>query len=214
MFLFVSGRHVGAHTDGHQHGVSIQISINLGKKFLRISRIRKTAVTRILARFFADLPSFISQILDFIYWLILILILIYFELRDTENQQLVARTKMTQVTLRRNRALICRAVKRAGPSKKMWCSLLGSTKTSRFRLLKVELRFLKKFHETPFYMKKEGFGCIFVLRQWEKVSFSGWKQDFIFRVVRPARASCTGNLLHFFWLTNKRYATLYSGIAG
>jgi len=60
MFLLVSGRHVGAHTDGCQHGVSIQISINLGKKFLRISRIRKIYVTR----------------------------LIYFELRDTENQQL------------------------------------------------------------------------------------------------------------------------------
>ena len=38
MFLLVSGRHVGAHTDGNQHGVSIQISINLGKKItLRIS---------------------------------------------------------------------------------------------------------------------------------------------------------------------------------
>ena len=31
MFLLVSGRHVGAHPDGHQHGDSIQISINLGK---------------------------------------------------------------------------------------------------------------------------------------------------------------------------------------
>jgi len=89
MFLLVSGRHVGAHTDGHQHGVSIQISINLGRKFLRISRIRKIAVTRILARVFAYLPSFISQILDFIYWPVLIFILIYFELRDNENQQLL-----------------------------------------------------------------------------------------------------------------------------
>ena len=41
----VSGRHVGAHPDGHQHDGSIQISINLGKKFLRISRIRKIAMT-------------------------------------------------------------------------------------------------------------------------------------------------------------------------
>ena len=90
MFLLVSDRHDGAHTDGHQHGVSIQISINLGKKFLGISRIRKIAVTRILARVFAYLPSFISQILDFIYWPVLIFILIYFELRDTENQQLLA----------------------------------------------------------------------------------------------------------------------------
>jgi len=67
MFLLVSGRHVGAHTDGHQHGVSMQISINLGKKFFRISRIRKIAVIRILAKVFAYLPSFISQILEFIY---------------------------------------------------------------------------------------------------------------------------------------------------
>ena len=87
MFLLVSGRHVGAHTDGHQHGVSIQISINLGEKFLRTSRIRKITVTTILARVFAYLRSFISQILDFIYWPVLILILIYFELRDTENQR-------------------------------------------------------------------------------------------------------------------------------
>ena len=67
MFLLVSGRHVGAHTDGHQLGVSIQISINSGKKYLHISRIRKIAVTRIFARAFAYLPSFISQIVDFIY---------------------------------------------------------------------------------------------------------------------------------------------------
>ena len=33
MFLLISGRHVGAHPDGHQHGVSIQISLNLRKKF-------------------------------------------------------------------------------------------------------------------------------------------------------------------------------------
>ena len=37
---------------------------------------------------FAYLPLFISQILDFIYWTVLILTLIYFENRDTENQQL------------------------------------------------------------------------------------------------------------------------------
>ena len=33
MFLLVSGSHVGTYTDGHQHGVSMQISINLGKTF-------------------------------------------------------------------------------------------------------------------------------------------------------------------------------------
>ena len=36
MFLLVSVRHVGAHPGGPQHGVSIQIPINLGKTFLRI----------------------------------------------------------------------------------------------------------------------------------------------------------------------------------
>ena len=86
MFLLVSVRHVGADPDEHQHGLSIQISINLGKTFLRISRIRNIILTWILTRVFAYLPPFISQILDFIYWTILILI--YFEWRDIENQQL------------------------------------------------------------------------------------------------------------------------------
>ena len=70
--------------------VSIQSSLNLGKTFPRISRIRIIPSTQILSRVFVHLPPFISQILDFIYQmvLILILILIYFEWRDTENQQL------------------------------------------------------------------------------------------------------------------------------
>ena len=45
-----------------------QISINLVKTFIRISCLRKIAVTWILAKGFAYLPSFFSQILDFIYW--------------------------------------------------------------------------------------------------------------------------------------------------
>ena len=40
-----------------------------------------------LATVFVYVPPFISQILDFIYWTVFILILIYFEWRDTENQQ-------------------------------------------------------------------------------------------------------------------------------
>ena len=40
MLLLVFGR-VGAHLDAHQHGISIQISVNLGKSFLRISRKMK-----------------------------------------------------------------------------------------------------------------------------------------------------------------------------
>ena len=72
MFLLVSSRHVGAHLGGHQHGVSIQISINLGKTFLCISAIRKIAVTWILVRVFVYLPSFYFQILDLMYWTVLI----------------------------------------------------------------------------------------------------------------------------------------------
>ena len=88
MFLLVSVRHVGAHPDELQHGVSIQSSINLGKTFLRISRIRIIPSTQILARVFVYLPPFISKILDFICRMVLIFILIYFEWRGTENQQL------------------------------------------------------------------------------------------------------------------------------
>ena len=67
MFPLVSVRHVGAHPDEHQHGVSIQISINLGKTFLRVPLIRNIPLIGILARAFAYLPPYISQILDFIY---------------------------------------------------------------------------------------------------------------------------------------------------
>ena len=87
MFLLVSVRHVGAHPGGHHHGVSIQIPINLAKTFPRISRVRNIPLTQILARVFVYLPPFISQILALNYWTVLIFILIYFEWRDTENQQ-------------------------------------------------------------------------------------------------------------------------------
>ena len=83
MFLLVSVRHVGAHPGGHQHGVSIQISINLDKTFLRISRIRNILLTWILARVLVYLSPCISQILDFIYWTVLIFFFINFEWRDT-----------------------------------------------------------------------------------------------------------------------------------
>ena len=61
MFLLVSVRHVGAHPDELQHGVSIQSSINLGKTFPRISRIRIIPSAQILARVFVYLPPFISD---------------------------------------------------------------------------------------------------------------------------------------------------------
>ena len=88
MFLLVSIRHVGAHPDELQHGVSIQISRNLGKPFPLISRVRVIPSTQILARVFLYLPPFISQILDLICRMVLNFILIYFGWRDTENQQL------------------------------------------------------------------------------------------------------------------------------
>ena len=85
MFLLVSFWRFGAHPGGHQRGVSLQISINLGNTFLRISRVRNILLTWILARIFVYLPPFVSQIPDFIYWTGLIFILISFEWK---NQQL------------------------------------------------------------------------------------------------------------------------------
>ena len=82
MFLLVSVRHVGAHPDELQHGVS-NISIRMAS---RLSRIRIIPSTQILARVFVYLPPFISQILDLICRMVLNFILIYFGWRDTENQ--------------------------------------------------------------------------------------------------------------------------------
>ena len=78
MLLLVSVRHVGAHLDELQHCVSIQSSMNLGKTFPRISRIRIIPSTQILGRVFVYLPPFISQILEFICRILLIFILICF----------------------------------------------------------------------------------------------------------------------------------------
>ena len=83
MFLLVSVRHVGAHPDELQHGVSIQSSINLGKTFPRLSRIPIIPSTQILARVFVYLPPFISHILDFICRMVLIFVFTYFAWRDT-----------------------------------------------------------------------------------------------------------------------------------
>ena len=49
MFLLVSVRHVAAHLNELQHGVSIQSSINLDKTFPWTSRIRIIPSTQILA---------------------------------------------------------------------------------------------------------------------------------------------------------------------
>ena len=85
MFLLVSVRHVGAHLGEHQHGVSIEISTSLGETFLRISRIRQYSSALNLGEGLCICTSFVSQIVDFICWMVLIFILMYFEWRDTET---------------------------------------------------------------------------------------------------------------------------------
>ena len=68
MFLLVSVRHVGAHPEELQHGVSIQSSINLGKTFPRIPRMRIIPSTQILARVFVYFPDsglYLSNGFDF-----------------------------------------------------------------------------------------------------------------------------------------------------
>ena len=89
MFLLVSGRHAGAHPDGHQLGVFIQISFNLGKKTSPHILLKKNcckvnlAETRGIFAFFLFPDSGLNLLNDFIS------ILIYFECRDTANLQLI-----------------------------------------------------------------------------------------------------------------------------
>ena len=72
MFLLVSGRHVSAHSDGHQHGVSTQSSVNLGNTLPRMAREWKIAEAWFLARLFILQLYIISRILELIYWTITI----------------------------------------------------------------------------------------------------------------------------------------------
>ena len=59
---------------GHKHGVSIQSLINLSRTFLRTSPARNIAQTWIFARLFEYSSSFISLILDFICWMVLMMV--------------------------------------------------------------------------------------------------------------------------------------------
>jgi len=61
-------------SEGHQHGVSIQSSINLGETLFWIKREWITAEIWIVARLFRYQSSFISQLLDLIYWMVTIII--------------------------------------------------------------------------------------------------------------------------------------------
>ena len=109
MSLMVSVRRVGAHSGENQHGVSLQISISLGKTFLRISRIRNIPLIWILARVFVYVPPFIAQILNFIYWTVLIFILICgVTLKTSNNGNGRFRTNRRIIRLRRVIRLIIR----------------------------------------------------------------------------------------------------------
>ena len=103
------------------NGVSIQISINFGKKFLRISSIRKFAVTWIFARVFAQLT-------------VLIISLIYSEWRDSENQQL--RHPVSIFDWRKTNSV--RFIPEIAPRRRWRCSRL------RFRLQQLS-RYLARF---------------------------------------------------------------------
>ena len=74
MLVFV--RHVGAHSDGHQHGVSKQTSINLGKFISSDTSCMKCSYDLNLGEgpCIIYLPPFICQILVFIHWTVLIFI--------------------------------------------------------------------------------------------------------------------------------------------
>ena len=72
---------------GHQHGVSLQSFINLGITLFRISLIRKISHRPDSWRGFLYISSylfFISQILDFLYWLVCIFFII--DGGDNENR--------------------------------------------------------------------------------------------------------------------------------
>jgi len=86
MFLLVSGRHIGAHPDGNQHGVTIQNSLNLGNTLLRIAREWKIVETWFLATLFILQLSIISQILELIY---LTITIFSFDHMTDENREYI-----------------------------------------------------------------------------------------------------------------------------
>ena len=57
-------------SEGHKYGIFTQGSLNLGGTLLRITREWKTAETWCLARLFIWQSFIISQILDFLYWMV------------------------------------------------------------------------------------------------------------------------------------------------
>ena len=73
-----------AHPDRHQHGVSIQSSINLGKSVFPNISHKKNCTVLNLGEDLCTLPPFISQILHLVYWTVLFFL---FWWREGENHQ-------------------------------------------------------------------------------------------------------------------------------
>ena len=96
MFSLISGRHVGAQLHGHQHGVSIQSSVNLCGTFGRITRVQNTVQTRDLDKQNILYFSTTYNILDFFHSIVLDLLFLW---RDSENQQLASSASPLPLTL-------------------------------------------------------------------------------------------------------------------
>ena len=59
-------------SERHKHGISIQSFINLGDTLLQITHEWKTAKTWFLERLLIYQSSVISQVLDFIHWMVMV----------------------------------------------------------------------------------------------------------------------------------------------
>jgi len=90
---------------GHKHGVSIQSSINFGDTLLQITRKWKTAETWFLARLFIYQSSIVSQILDFIHWMVTIFSFDH-RLVKTENSEDICLQTLTSFSLTRAKLLV------------------------------------------------------------------------------------------------------------
>ena len=78
-------------SEGHKHGVSIQNSINLGDTLLKITSKWKTAKTWFLAMLIIHQSSIVSQILDFIHWMVTIF---SFDHKTGENREFTLSTQL------------------------------------------------------------------------------------------------------------------------
>ena len=87
MYLLVFGRHVGTYLDGHQHGVSKQISINLGNVSPHIFLEKNCCDLNLLERL--CIFTFFCFPDSGLYWTTLVFIFIYFEWRDTGNPKFI-----------------------------------------------------------------------------------------------------------------------------